>query len=93
MDDLITTLGRDEVSVLNRSDLTRRLAARLTDEAVVGGIGNTHFDLWASGQRPANFYMLGSMGLAVPIALGVAIAQPDRNVLALEGGHADQYRL
>jgi len=29
--------------------------------------------------------MLGSMGLAVPIALGVALAQPDRKVFALEG--------
>jgi thiamine pyrophosphate-dependent acetolactate synthase large subunit-like protein len=29
--------------------------------------------------------MLGSMGLAVPIALGVAIAQPERGVIALEG--------
>src|SRR5262249_62228330 len=43
------------------------------------------FDLWASGQRPQNFYMLGSMGLTIPIALGVAIAQPRRHVVALEG--------
>jgi len=55
------------------------------DEAVIGGIGNANFDLWASGQRPQNFYMLGSMGLAIPIALGVAIAQPRRHVIALEG--------
>ena len=56
------------------------------DEAlVVAGIGNTNFDLWAAGRRPQNFYMLGSMGLACPIALGVALAQPDRGVVALEG--------
>jgi thiamine pyrophosphate-dependent acetolactate synthase large subunit-like protein len=78
--------GRDSAKVMNRSDLTRRLVARLKrDEAVVGGIGNTHFDLWAAAQRPQNFYMLGSMGLAVPIALGVAVAQPQRQVFALEG--------
>jgi len=72
--------------VMNRFDLTRRLVARLKhDEAVVAGIGNTNFDLWSAGQRPQNFYMLGSMGLAVPIALGVALAQPDRRVVALEG--------
>lgn len=72
--------------VMNRADLTRRLVARLhRDEAVVGGIGNTNFDLWMAGQRPQNFYMLGSMGLAVPIALGVALAQPGRGVVALEG--------
>ena len=29
--------------------------------------------------------MLGSMGLTIPIALGVAIAQPQRHVIALEG--------
>src|SRR4029078_10633143 len=72
--------------VMNRADLMRRLVARLKqDEAVIGGIGNTNFDLWAAGQGPQNFYMLGSMGLAFPIALGVALAQPERRVIALEG--------
>src|SRR3984893_8945985 len=72
--------------VMNRFDLTFRMVAQLKkEEAVVGGIGNTNFDLWAAGQRPQNFYMLGSMGLAFPIALGVAIAQPKRRVIALEG--------
>ena len=72
--------------VMNRFELTKRLVGRLThEEAVIGGIGNANFDLWAAGQRPQNFYMLGSMGLAVPISLGVAIAQPDRHVVALEG--------
>lgn len=72
--------------IMNRFDLTSRLVARLkNEEAVIGGIGNTNFDLWAAGHRPQNFYMLGSMGLAFPIALGVALAQPERRVFALEG--------
>ena len=72
--------------VMNRFDLTSRLISKLKhEEAVIGGIGNTNFDLWAAGHRPQNFYMLGSMGLAVPIAHGVAIAQPQRKVFALEG--------
>jgi thiamine pyrophosphate-dependent acetolactate synthase large subunit-like protein len=72
--------------VMNRFDLTSRLVAKLKhEEAVIGGIGNTNFDLWAAGHRPQNFYMLGSMGLAFPIALGVALAQPKRRVFALEG--------
>jgi thiamine pyrophosphate-dependent acetolactate synthase large subunit-like protein len=71
---------------LNRADLTKRLVARLkNDEAVVAGIGNTNWDLYGAGHRPQNFYMLGSMGLACPIALGVALAQPERGVIALEG--------
>lgn len=72
--------------IMNRAEITKRLVAKLEKgEAVVGGIGNTNFDLWAAGQRPENFYMLGSMGLAFPIALGVALAQPQRHVFALEG--------
>ena len=70
-------IGAHNAKVMNRLELTRRLVGQLKrDEAVIGGIGNANFDLWASGQRPQNFYMLGSMGLAIPIALGVAIAQP-----------------
>src|SRR4029079_8621710 len=72
--------------VMNRFDLTSRLIAKLkNEEAVVGGIGNTNFDLWAGGHRPQNFYMLGSIGLPVPLVLGVALAQPKRRVFALEG--------
>src|SRR3569833_2462069 len=72
--------------VMNRCDETSRLITKLKhEEAVIGGIGNTNFDLWVAGYWPQNFYMLGSMGLAFPIALGVALAQPDRRIFALEG--------
>ena len=72
--------------LLNRTALTKLLVQKLKhDEAVVAGIGNTNFDLFAAGHRAQNFYMLGSMGLACPIALGVALAQPERGVIALEG--------
>ncbi|MCP3390913.1 thiamine pyrophosphate-dependent enzyme [Bradyrhizobium sp. CCGB12] len=81
-----TDLDNRNTKVMNRFDVTSRLIAKLgNEEAVIGGIGNTNFDLWAAGHRPQNFYMLGSMGLAFPIALGVALAQPDRRVFALEG--------
>jgi len=76
----------DNAKIVNRFEITKRLVARLTnEEAVIGGIGNTNFDLWSAGHRPQNFYMLGSMGLAIPIAFGVALAQPHRHVIALEG--------
>jgi thiamine pyrophosphate-dependent acetolactate synthase large subunit-like protein len=76
----------DNAEVMNRFALTQRLVGKLKrEEAVIGGIGNTNFDLWSAGRRPQNFYMLGSMGLAIPIGLGVAIAQPARHVVALEG--------
>ena len=82
---------RDQAKVMNRYDITKRMLTHLhQDEAVIGGIGYSNFDLWAAsenpkGRRQQNFYMLGCMGLAVPIALGVALGQPQRNVIALEG--------
>src|SRR3974390_441517 len=81
-----TMIERSALQVFNRTELTKRLVGKLKhEEAVIGGIGNANFDLFAAGHRPQNFYMLGSMGLACPIALGVALAQPERGVIALEG--------
>lgn len=81
-----SNMNTRNTKVMNRFDVTSRLIGKLKhEEAVIGGIGNTNFDLWAAGHRPQNFYMLGSMGLAFPIALGVALAQPERRVFALEG--------
>ncbi len=59
----MTRAPAHNAKVMNRFELTKRLTAQLKhEEAVIGGIGNTNFDLWSAGQRPQNFYMLGSMG-------------------------------
>ncbi|WP_433431002.1 thiamine pyrophosphate-dependent enzyme [Nonomuraea sp. CA-141351] len=42
-------------------------------------------DLFGLSDRPANFYMVGSMGMAAPLALGVALARPERKVVILDG--------
>lgn len=82
----MTVQARFGGEVMNRLDLTKRLVAMLTNgEVVVGGIGNSNFDLVGAGDRAENFYMLGSMGMAVPIGLGIALAQPSRRVFVLDG--------
>ncbi len=70
---------------MDRLDLTRRVLAHLTDEVAFAGIGNAGFDLFAAGDRPQNFYMFGSMGLASSLGLGYALARPDERVVVLEG--------
>ena len=46
-----SALSAHNAKVMNRFELTRRAVAQLKrDEAVIGGIGNTNFDLWVSGQ-------------------------------------------
>ena len=49
-------IGAHNAKVMNRLALTKRVVDKLKhEEAVIGGIGNANFDLWASGQRPQNF--------------------------------------
>jgi sulfopyruvate decarboxylase subunit beta len=42
-------------------------------------------ELYTAGDRPSIFYMIGSMGLALSIGLGVALARPKRRVVVLDG--------
>jgi thiamine pyrophosphate-dependent acetolactate synthase large subunit-like protein len=42
-------------------------------------------DLWATGDRPEWFYMIGSMGLASSIGLGLSVTQPEKRVVVLDG--------
>jgi thiamine pyrophosphate-dependent acetolactate synthase large subunit-like protein len=40
---------------------------------------------FGAGDTDGSFYMIGSMGLASSIGLGIALAQPDRRVVVLDG--------
>jgi len=42
-------------------------------------------EFFASSDRPQNFYMIGSMGLATPVAIGIALTTPEKRVVSLEG--------
>jgi thiamine pyrophosphate-dependent acetolactate synthase large subunit-like protein len=55
---------------------------------VVTALGNASY-LWAAMHHtPENFYIEDAMGLALPLALGLAIAQPTRRVVVVEGDGA-----
>ncbi len=73
-------------SLPSRGDYYRVLAADLPQEAlVVTALGNASY-LWASTREaPENFYLEDAMGLALPLALGLAVAQPARKVVVVEG--------
>ena len=62
-----------------------RVAVELAGEApIIGGVGNSTFDL-IPVDRPRNFYMWNSMGMASSIGLGLALARPDLRVVILDG--------
>jgi thiamine pyrophosphate-dependent acetolactate synthase large subunit-like protein len=70
---------------MTRLEATRSMTAWFGDRAVVASLGHPAYDLFAAGDRPANFYTWGSMGLASSIGLGLAMAQPDTRVVVLDG--------
>ncbi len=69
-----------------REDHYRVLADTLPAETlVVTALGNASY-LWAALRDAAeNFYLEDAMGLALPLALGLAVAQPERKVVVVEG--------
>ncbi|MGD0845963.1 thiamine pyrophosphate-dependent enzyme [Bradyrhizobium sp.] len=73
----------------SRADYYQVLADKLPKDAlVVTALGNASY-LWAAmHHRPENFYFEDAMGLALPLALGLAIAQPARPVVVVEGDGA-----
>ncbi len=80
------TIDASARKLFNRAELTKRLVAGSAATRPWSAASATPISICiAAGHRPQNFYMLGSMGLACPIALGVALAQPERGVIALEG--------
>jgi len=70
---------------MNRLEATRQLIAAAGGDPIVASLGHPAYDLYAAGDRPANFYTWGSMGLASSIGLGLAMARPDLRVFVLDG--------
>lgn len=70
---------------MTRLEATRLLVSTLRDEPVIASLGHPAYDLFACGDRAENFYTWGSMGVASSIALGLALARPDRRVVAIDG--------
>ncbi len=54
-------------------------------DLVVSTTGMISRELFALDDRPGNFYMIGSMGLASALGLGLAIQAPHKRVFVLEG--------
>ncbi len=57
----------------------------LHDELVVHANGFISRESFNLSDRPGNFYMIGSMGLASSIGLGVALNRPNRRVVVFDG--------
>lgn len=71
---------------MRRVDAMRVLRDLISDDdLVVLGIGGTNVDWLSLGLRDRDFSIYAAMGLAQSFGLGLALAQPARRVLVLEG--------
>ena len=70
---------------MTRLEATHSIAAVFKGDPIVASLGHPAYDLFATGDRDTYFYTWGSMGLASSIGLGLAMAQPDRRVVVIDG--------
>jgi len=68
-----------------RYEAIRDIMEHIDEELVICNIGFPSRELYEIDDRSKNFYMIGSMGLASSIGLGLALAKPSKNVVVIDG--------
>jgi len=78
----------------SRGDMLEAVRAATSDsDVLVATTGYTGRELYALGDEENQLYMVGSMGCALSMGLGLAVAQPQRRVVVLDGDGAALMRL
>jgi thiamine pyrophosphate-dependent acetolactate synthase large subunit-like protein len=70
---------------MRRHEAVKLVIDALGDELCVVCNGMIGREAFTAKDRERNFYMIGSMGLALSIGLGIAIAKPKQRVVVLDG--------
>ncbi len=70
--------------VCTRFEIIETIAPYLDGKVVVSNLGWPSKELYAVRDQASNFYMLGSMGMASPIGLGIALSSP-KEVVVIDG--------
>ena len=74
---------------LKRKEILDLVLGHLTgEELVIGTTGKTGRELFSTGHKPNYLYVVGGMGCASGIALGLALAKPNRKVILFDGDGA-----
>ncbi len=68
-----------------RYEAIKDIMEQVDEELVICNIGFPSRELYEINDRSKNFYMIGSMGLASSIGLGLALAKPSKNVVVIDG--------
>ncbi|MEQ9482615.1 phosphonopyruvate decarboxylase [Coleofasciculus sp. F4-SAH-05] len=89
-----TNLPLQQAPAFTRCDILQAIQAGTDpDDILLATTGYTGRELYAIEDRSNQLYMVGSMGCVSSLGLGVALAQPHRRVIAIDGDGAALMRL
>ena len=64
-----------------RKEAIDLIAKQIGHEPIISANGFISRDLYETNEKSSNFYMIGSMGLASSIGLGIALKNPKRKLI------------
>ncbi|MBT8078005.1 MAG: phosphonopyruvate decarboxylase [Gammaproteobacteria bacterium] len=87
------TCTNKEATHRRRDMLLAIQQASLAPDIVIATTGYTGRELFACEDRENQLYMVGSMGCAPSLGLGLALCRPERNVTVIDGDGAAMMRM
>ena len=78
-----------------RQDILKELVAcsDVDETVLIASTGFSGRELYAINDRPNQLYMVGSMGCAASLGLGLSLVRPDKKVIVIDGDGAALMRL
>ena len=70
---------------MNRKEAIEFISKRVGNDPIISANGFISRDLFDVCDKKSNFYMIGSMGLASSIGLGIALKDPGKKVFVFDG--------
>jgi phosphonopyruvate decarboxylase len=79
----------------SRHDVLRELvvSSNVSDAVLIASTGFSGRELYAIDDRPNQLYMVGSMGCAASIGLGLSLVRPDKKIVVIDGDGATLMRM
>ena len=68
-----------------RKDAISTVCNTIRNDIIVSANGFISRDVFSSLEKDTNFYMIGSMGLASSIGLGIALKKPKKKIFVFDG--------
>jgi len=84
-----TSISQSNTSLNRRLDYIRLLSAKLQpNDVLLGTTGFSGREMYQTVTHKGKFYMMGSMGCLASLGLAIALEQPEKRVILLDGDGA-----